>query len=214
MVFTLQRYQQGRGRQLAFFGLQQLAPLVVAAAALDMKTGYGLQAAVVAASTGGALGGGIVGTASDASLDPGTGQYAWGAVCTDGSGQRATFRTGTSGTPGGDQSNKDTTDALDLEPVVATAEIAGHSWAGKTVVILTDNLPNAYRINNYRVGRGEPARALLQRLCELSDAHNFCFIAFWTPRGANQLCDGLSKCRTVEAARKYAAAEGIPFTPA
>ena len=100
-----------------------------------------------------------------------------------------------------------TTQAQELHPIVAAARKWGAEWAGRIVIIGTDNLGNALGINTGKAGRGR-ARELLAELYDLADAHGFELLAVWVPREHNVVCDALSKASTLADARRMAQAVG------
>jgi len=97
--------------------------------------------------------------------------------------------------------------AKELDPFVAAADVFGESWKGKIVVFYTDNLGNAYSINNGKTAHGA-ASDRLARLYELADQHGFEFIAVWLPRRFNTKADAVSKAASFEDAVKAAVACG------
>ena len=97
--------------------------------------------------------------------------------------------------------------AKELSPLVAAAERWGAEWTGKVVVFHTDNLGNAYGINNAKALAG-PALELLRRLYELADLYNFEPVAVWLPRSHNTRADAISKATSLGEARRNAVACG------
>ena len=97
--------------------------------------------------------------------------------------------------------------AKELATFVAAAERWGAGWAGRLVLIYTDNLGNALGINSAKALAG-PALALLRRLYELADLHGFSLLALWLPRSRNVQADSISKQTNRAAARRSAVATG------
>lgn len=97
--------------------------------------------------------------------------------------------------------------AQELATFVAAAERWGAEWAGRLVLIYTDNFGNALGINSAKALKG-PALALLRRLYELADFHGFDVLSLWLPREFNKQADAVSKAKSLAAARRAAVACG------
>lgn len=147
----------------------------------------------------------ITGVASDASIHP-SGERVWATLAQG----RAEFRRAAPGTLNA---------SLWADEVELTASVdfceqqaaAGTLGDGALVVILTDSLSNAFRMNSGRAAYGTHAHTLLTRLYESSDCHGFEFISVWVPRAANQLADAFSKCSSAAEAAAWAARAGLSF---
>ena len=97
--------------------------------------------------------------------------------------------------------------AKELSPLVAAAERWGAEWAGRVVLLHTDNFGNALGINSAKALPG-PALELLRRLYELADLHGFEVLSVWLPRSRNTRADGVSKATSLAEARRNAVASG------
>jgi hypothetical protein len=104
----------------------------------------------------------------------------------------------------------------ELEPVVRAFEAWGADWAGRFVLIASDNIGNVFAINS-GVTRGagqRSARRIIRRLYALAQLHGFEFAAVWLPRELNVTCDDLSKSPSFSAAAAVASAAGCSLTQA
>jgi hypothetical protein len=91
----------------------------------------------------------------------------------------------------------------ELYPVVEACERLGSRWTGRTVVFGTDNTGVVYGLNAGRV-HDHRGRALMRRLAELQQQHQFEIMGQWVPRELNDVADQLSRQKTLREAVAHA----------
>lgn len=97
----------------------------------------------------------------------------------------------------------------ELLPVLHAAERCFSRWRGRLVCIRTDNLGNAYRINEASCAVGSPCFPILDRIFELADLYDIELLALWVPRAANAELDSLADTRSPAGAQAWASRTGI-----
>ncbi|XP_040181179.1 uncharacterized protein LOC120914567, partial [Rana temporaria] len=81
---------------------------------------------------------------------------------------------------------------FELYPVVAAAQLWGHTWTNQTVLFTTDNQATADIINKGR-SRSLHIMSFLRRLVQLSLCHHFNFVCRHIPGKLNTAADALSR---------------------